>query len=61
MQIQLSKVSKPQTDLDEALKSIRNRLTTTEMDLSAKAEKKEFDKVANQVRELPSVEEFDSF
>lgn len=31
------------------------------MDLSAKVEKKDFDKVANRVRELPSVEEFDSF
>jgi hypothetical protein len=33
LQVQLSKVSKPQTDIDDAIKSIRNRLTTTDIDL----------------------------
>ena len=33
--------------LKEALKSIRNRLTTTEIDLASKVEKKEFDKIAS--------------
>jgi hypothetical protein len=61
LQMQLSKIFKPQTDTEEALKNIRNRLTTTEMDLSSKVEKKDFDKVAGRVIDLPTISEFESF
>ena len=61
LQLQLTKISKPQTETDEALKSIRNRLTTTEIDLASKVEKKEFDKIASWVRDLPTIEEFETF
>ena len=61
LQLQLTKISKPQTETEEALKSIRNRLTTTEIDLASKVEKKEFDKIASRVRDLPTIEEFETF
>ena len=41
--------------------SIRNRLTTTEIDLALKVEKKEFEAIASRVKDLPTQEEFYSF